>query len=143
MSDLNLIPNPQLMAIQAAFFVSQIVVVKCLFVDPYLKLKKLRDGATTGADSKAEELKNRVASLSREVHVAITKAHEEVRSIKEEGKVNAKKLREADLADAHKKMSELVRTARADVRANLQEERVKVRSFAGRFVEEFYAMIAR
>ena len=143
MSELNLIPNPQVMAVQAVVFLSQIFVVKRFLVEPYAKLKALREASTTGAESRSDEFKKEISLLSREIQAALNKTHEEIKLVRESAKADAKKIREKEIAEAHKQMSEMVQSARLEIKTNLQEERNKIRSFANTFVNEIYAMIAR
>ncbi len=143
MSDLNLIPDPQIMAVQAIIFLSQIYVVKKFLVEPFSKLKRLREGATTGAESRSDELKREIAGLSRELEDRLNETYDNIKLIREKGKQDAKKAREHDIAQAHKEMTEIVHSARSAIKVNLQEERNKIPSLANTFIDEIYAMIAR
>ena len=141
MSDLNLVPNPQLMLVQTVVFLSQVYVVKKLFIAPFLKLKALRSNATVGADTKSEELRKEITVLSEHVRAQLSKTQDEIKKLKETQKNEANKVRETDLTDAYKQMSELVSTSRKNIQVNLQEERKKIGGLADKFVEEIYAKI--
>lgn len=143
MSELNLIPNPQLMLAQAVVFFTQVYVINRFLVVPFSKLKALRSSATDGADSKSEELAREIKLVSGEIQTLLSKTHEEIKKIKESGRLEAKKAREAEIAQAQKEMGDLVNEARKNVQKDLQEERQKIHSLSDRFADDLYAKLCR
>lgn len=142
MSDLNLIPNPHVMVVQAVVFLSQVYAINKLLIVPFSKLKKLRVNATVGADSKSEELKNEIKVVSDQIRVRLSSMNEDVKKLKETSRVDAKKVRETEIARAHKEMTDLVSAARKSIQSNLDEERKKLGTLTDKFVNEVYAKVS-
>lgn len=88
MAELNLVPNPAVVVVQAAFFISNVVVAKKFFVEPYLKLKDTRDALTTKTlasaramslevDQKSKEIDQRIGGAIREAQAHRERLHQE------------------------------------------------------------------
>lgn len=142
MSELSLIPNPQVMVVQAVVFLSQVYVVNKYLVVPFAKLKKLRTNATLGADSKSNEITSEIEKLSTHIKSSLSKASEEIKKVKETELIAAKKTRETSVAQAQKEMTELVNTARKEIFTNLQEEKKKLDPLVNKLADEVYARLA-
>jgi F0F1-type ATP synthase membrane subunit b/b' len=54
MANLNLLPNPAVLAFQSAVFLANLVVVKKFFLNPYLKIRDRKFAATYGAQEVAQ-----------------------------------------------------------------------------------------
>ena len=143
MSDLNLIPNPQLMFAQALVFFSQVYVVNKFLVVPFARLKKLRSRVTVGADLKADELMREIKVVSGEIHTYLAKTQEDIKKIKEVERLDAKKIRDLEIAQAQKEMTDLISVARKNIQKDLQEERKKIQGSVSGFVDEIYAKLCR
>ena len=66
MSGLNLSPNPVVLLVQSGLFLTGLVIVKKLFVVPFMKIKKHREHLTIGTKSDIQtiQLKNEIDQKS-------------------------------------------------------------------------------
>ncbi len=142
MSELSLIPNPQLMLVQAVVFMSQIYVVNRFLVVPFSKLKGLRETATVGADTKVEELKNEIRALTQQIETRLSETSEQIKSSKESVRMEAKKKREQYLIQAQKDVVEMANSTRQEVLLNLQEEIKKIDTLASKYADALYTKIS-
>ncbi len=143
MSELNFIPNPQLMAAQTVIFISHIYIVKKFLVEPFLKIKNARDSLTVGAEHEAETLNLEIARISNLVQARLSSVHEQLAKVKVQTKLQAKKERETQINLAQQEMAGILQKARGDITRSLDLERKKVDSLVDRLVEDIYASIVR
>ncbi len=109
MSSLNLVPNPTVMAIQAGIFFANTIVVKKLFLDPYLGVYSRRIQLTKGNQDLAEKLDADNIKVIDTIQVRVQSAAEEGR-----------KVRDDLLASARTKRDEIVDTASNDARKTIE-----------------------
>ena len=143
MSELNLIPNPQVMLAQALIFASQFYIVNKFLVTPFSKLREKRNQATVGADLRSGELNQEIQTLSEAVQAKLGEAHGVIRSLRETERINAKAQRDGFVQKAQKEMSDLIQLTRKDIESNLLEERKKLDSLTKALVEDMYSKITQ
>ncbi len=92
-SKLNLVPEIPVVVGQSIIFLTNIFVVKKLFIDPYLKLRHKRLSATTGSQQNALQLVETAQKMNLGIDESLTKAYLETSSKKEQERTlaNAKK----------------------------------------------------
>ncbi|MGE0171641.1 MAG: hypothetical protein AB7T49_02600 [Oligoflexales bacterium] len=90
MSNLNLLPNPAVLAFQSAVFLSSVVVVKKLFLTPYLKIRDRKFAATQGTQESAlryvSENETMAANLEGKLDSTRTVIRDETQKILDQAK---------------------------------------------------------
>lgn len=141
MSGLNLIPNPPVMLLQAAIFVSQVVVVNKLFVKPFRELKRKREAGTVGAEQKSEKLSEEQEKLSIEIKKKMEELKGQLQSFREKERADAKIRRDREVQEAHSELTEFVTLSRNEIQGSLDEERAKLETVTKDLVEDLYRKI--
>ena len=108
MAELSLVPNVSVIAVQTVVFLTNLVVVKKLFVEPYLTLKDRRDKLTTGSQSDA-------AALTLANEQAVIKIETAIQTAARE----ASKARELLRQEASVKRSTIIKQAEAEAAATI------------------------
>lgn len=142
LSDLSLVPNPQVMLVQAVVFLSQVYVINKFMVVPFARLKNLRANATVGAELKSDELKKEIKEVSEQIHGRLSAMGDDIKKLKEAASSDAKKVREAEIARAHKEMTDLVSSTRKSIQLSMEEERKKIGALTDKLVSEVYAKLS-
>ena len=108
MAELSLVPNVSVIAVQTVVFLTNLVVVKKLFVEPYLTLKDRRDKLTTVSQSDA-------AALTLANEQAVIKIETAIQTAARE----ASKARELLRQEASVKRSTIIKQAEAEAAATI------------------------
>lgn len=137
MSSLNLSPNPTIMAITAGIFVANLIAVKKLFLEPYLKVRDQRIKATFGNQSEAEQLEVENSRATENIRTRISQASLDARNFRESTLVTAKQKRDELLAAASKEASEVVNAMRGNLVKELAEQRQAVPAIVQQLSRQF------
>jgi len=137
MSSLNLSPNPTIMAITAGVFLANLLVVKKLFLEPYLKVREQRIKATFGNQAAAEQLELDNARSTDTIRNRIAQASIEARDFRESTLTTAKQQRDGLLAAASKEATEVVSAMRGDLVKELAEQRKAVPAIVQQLSRQF------
>jgi F0F1-type ATP synthase membrane subunit b/b' len=76
MSSLHLVPNPTIIAVQAGVFLANFVIVKKLYLDPYLKLTGKREGMTDGSQEESASIERKNAETSAQMETQLRELNE-------------------------------------------------------------------
>lgn len=126
MANLQLVPNPTVLVVQAGVFLSAMVVVKKLYVDPFLKLKDKRDAATTGNQDLASELLAKNEADKVTVKERISEASSEALQLISSAKKAATEERDAIVAKASAEAKERIQALSKEIAERLSEERARI-----------------
>ncbi len=137
MSSLNLSPNPAIMAITAGIFVANLIAVKKLFLEPYLKVRDQRIKATFGNQAAAEQLELENIRSTENIRNRIAQASLEARNFRESTLVTAKQKRDELLAAASKEATEVVTDLRGNLVKELAEQRQAVPAIVQQLSRQF------
>jgi F0F1-type ATP synthase membrane subunit b/b' len=117
MASLNLIPDPQVLAVQVGVFLVNAAVIKKLFVEPYLKVNDRREAATIGGKDSALKMLDACETLTTEIENRLASASDE-----------AKRARELTREKAQKERAQLVKSAETDAKAVVEEVEARIKS---------------
>lgn len=115
MASLNLVPNPSVMIVQTGIFLANFVIIKKLFLEPYLKVSDKRAAVTTGGVKDADSIvKSNLESQAR-----IDSKMSDVRD-------EAAKLRQLAQSEAQKEATSIVSAAEVDARLTVSAVREEI-----------------
>lgn len=126
MSSLNLVPNPAVFLVQAGIFVANIVAVKKLMLDPYLKVKAARDQLTLGNKQEALNLTQDGERKFQEITARLQQAADEARGITNTILTTAQQKRDDVMKAAEKDAKDFLAKSQQNIAAELKSEREKV-----------------
>lgn len=139
MASLNLIPNPSVLAVQAGVFMANVVVVKKLFVDPYLKVRDARDNATQGSKEEADRLYSKSETLAEEIQQKITQASAEARQTREGIRQDAIAKRRKIMQEAESEARQKVDEVEQRIKSELAEQQKRIPEIVGQLTDEVYS----
>lgn len=138
MASIELIPKLPVMAVQAGVFLANCLVVKKLFVDPYLKSRAERERQTLGSQSEATGLAaeaERIAEgISHRLETSATDNHQS----REKLRTSALERRRVIVSAAETESRAYVESAAREIRADAQTERAKVPGIVSALVDQVY-----
>ncbi len=137
MSSLNLSPNPVIMAVTAGVFVANLIAVKKLFLEPYLKVRDQRIKATFGNQAAAEQLEVENTRATEKIRDRIATASLEARNFRDSSLATAKQKRDELLAAASKEATDVVTAMRGDLVKELAEQRQAVPAIVQQLSRQF------
>lgn len=114
MSSLHLVPNPTIIAVQAGVFLANFVIVKKLYLDPYLKLTGKREAMTDGSQEESASIERKNAETSAQMETQLR----ELNVFTHEYRMRLN----ADAEDKSAKILQLAEKQAASVVAEVQEE---------------------
>lgn len=143
MASLNLTPNPVAVLTQAAIFAVNLIIVKKLMLNPFLRQKKIRDAATTGSQSDAKELIAASEQMTQEMTQRVQAAHAKIRVQVDEIKKTASAQRQKIVSQAESQAKAEVSEIQGAINKGLQDERAKLsesaRVLAGQLLDRVLA----
>ncbi len=126
LSELNLVPNPVALGIQAGLFLTSALVVKRLFVGPYLKLRHARLELTTGQADKSKEIKDRVIEVRQTIEAKRIQANQKILAETDALLASAKSENEKVVSSFQEENNKRFQEFRNEVLHRVQEERQKL-----------------
>jgi F0F1-type ATP synthase membrane subunit b/b' len=143
MSSLNLIPDVELLCAQTGIFLANLVVVKTLFITPYLELQKKRKAQTADRQNEAKKTLESCAQQTQELESRIKAAYSQAGAESEDLKSKAL-AEQKDLIAAAKKQAEVaLDSMRQEIAALVQKESNKIPALAAQLSKEFYQTLTR
>lgn len=141
MSQLNLTPDPVIIATQAAIFLANMFVIKKLILNPYLAVRGRREASTGGSQHEAQKLAQDALGLEAKITDRVRAAHKEASLAREVIKTEALSRRAAKLAraEADTKASQLA--VQNEITANLQEERANKEASIKTIAQSFFSQV--
>ncbi len=143
MSSLNIAPNPKAVALLLIIFLANILIIKKLILESFLKLKKHRDALTTGSVAETKKIQQQNEILQKTIE-----------SKKKEAILEAQKISEIMISEAGKKQEELTREAqnkasaflleiRKGIQGDLLNQRMSIKEKAQQLSDVFYDKILK
>lgn len=128
MADLNLVPNPTVIAVQAGIFFTSLFVVKKLFLDPYTRLRERRLNATVGGKDAALNILKQNETDRQTINAQIASAIDRSRQVLADAKQKATDERQRLVSAAERDAKETLETIHRQLKDELSGERAKVPS---------------
>ena len=138
MSSLNLSPNKTIMAIQAAIFLANFVVVKKLLLEPYLKVIAKRAQATIGSQSQAEQLELQSRKAADAIRLRLDEVRLEIRTFIDSNQAVAKQQRDEILQRASREANQIVASIRDVLNQDLAIQRQAVPDAVKQLSQQFF-----
>lgn len=140
MASLNLVPNPPVLAVQAVVFLTGLVVVKKLFVEPYMTLRDKREALTVGSKDEAQKLLQETDRISQEITAKLNAAIIDAKQAREKVRDAALTKRNAALSAAEGESKQLVQQVEAQIKQDLAAEKAKVPAIVKSLTDEVYKL---
>ena len=140
MSELNLIPNPRVLATNTAIFLVNLVVMKKLFMDPYLAMRDKRHALTGKQHGTAAGLLVESESLERQIKSQMAQALDIARTIRAESKARASAKRDETIQAAEASAKRTIADAHATMAAVLKHEQEKLPQLIGQLASAVYGV---
>lgn len=138
MSDLNLIPNPKVLMVNTSIFLANLVIMKKLFMDPYLAVRDKRYALTNQQHGTAAELIAQSNQLEAKIKQKMDQALADARLIRAESKEKADRKREEILSAAHAAAKKTIAEATVTTAAILKSERAKLPQIVNQLATALY-----
>lgn len=138
MASFELFPDPVVTVVEAGIFLTNLVVIKKLILDPYVQLKDKRDAATTGSKDDAVKIVAECETVTNQITEKLSAAAQNAKSMRETIRTEAVKTRDSLLESAEKEAKSTVEKVREEVAKNLSEERGRVSEIVSGLSQEVY-----
>ena len=126
MAGLNLVPNPTVLAIQTGIFLTALVVVKKLFLTPYLRIKERSEKATTGSQSAAASTTSENSNLGAKIEARLAEAAAQARQQAQTIKTKALHERDTYVTAAESDAKQTIGAMRKTIDDELKAEKGRV-----------------
>jgi len=126
MAELNLVPNTTVVVVQTGIFLANLVVVKKLIVDPYMRLREKRDSMTSGAQGDAVRLTAESETMARQIEERLNAASREAASARDATRQGANTKADAIRKSAETDAKAAVAKVSAEVAAELTQQKAKI-----------------
>ena len=140
MASLELVPHPSVLAVQVGVFLANLVVVKKLWVEPYLLVKERRQKLTVGSKDEATRLLAEAEKVAEEINSKLLTAASEAKASREGVREAALQRRTQILAAADAEAKAYVGTVERQVKEELMRERGKVPAVVHKLTDEVYTL---
>lgn len=140
MAQLNLVPEPAVVAIQIGVFLANIVIVKKLFVDPYLRMRLQREALTSGSKADATRLLYECDEIASKLQESIDSAAAEATSERERIKLQATKKRSEIIHAAEARAKAEFDSVASRVKEELVEQRRLLPKVITNLTDEVFAL---
>ncbi len=140
MASLNLVPNPPVLAVQAVIFLTSLVVVKKLFVEPYLELRDKREKLTVGSKDQALRLLEETDRVSLDITSKLNAAITEAKQAREKIRDAAIEKRTSALSAAEGESRKFLAEVETQIKQDLAQEKAKVPAIVKSLTDEVYKL---
>lgn len=140
MAAINLIPNPTVLAVQAGIFLVNIVIVKKLLLEPYLKVRDRRDQLTIGSKDAAERASRDAEAAATEISQALTQTSIEAKAAREKLREAALVKKTSIVSQAEAEAKATIAAAEQEIARNLEQEKTKIPAIVKQLTEEVYRL---
>jgi F0F1-type ATP synthase membrane subunit b/b' len=140
MASLNLVPNPPVLAVQAAIFLTGLVVVKKLFVEPYLTVRDKREKLTLGSKDEAQKLLAECDRISQDITAKLNQAVADAKQARDKVREAALAKRQTALSAAEGDSKKLVAEVENQIKQDLAAEKAKVPAIVKSLTDEVYKL---
>jgi F0F1-type ATP synthase membrane subunit b/b' len=138
MATLELIPKVPVLIVQTGVFLANIVVVKKLFVDPYLKLQDRRDAMTIGNQEGATKILSECEQITRSVTTKLESAYAEAAARREVVRATTLAKKTEMLRTAETEARAYVEAIEKDIQQEVAREKQKIPAIVNSLTQEFY-----
>jgi len=138
MAELSLVPNASVVAVQTAIFLTNLVVAKKLFVQPYLKLQSQRAKLTTGNQAEAEALMKANDKAAAEIESRIQTAARESAKAREQLRAEALASRAAIVKKAEEEATATINAMTKQIAAETVQHQKQIPDIVKQLTNDVY-----
>ncbi len=138
MASLNLTPNATIIGIQTGIFLTTCFISKKLMLDPYLKIKKVREAKTQGSAEYATKMVEQNEQTAEKIKKTMAEAYQAMNTIKAEIKNTAENEKSNIIQIAMKQAAEESETLRSQIKESIQKEKDKIPEVISTLTTELY-----
>jgi len=139
MASLQLMPNVNVIAAEAAIFWTTCVVTKKLMLDPYLKLRSMRQAQTTGSQEYATRILAENDQAIDTIASKLSDSQNFISGMKKDIKSVAQAKRDEIVSAAEKDARDTITKMRDEVEKQLKEERAKLPNVISSLTDSVYS----
>ena len=138
MAQLHLVPNPTVLVVQAGFFLTILVTVKRLLLEPYLSVRSKRQAMTTGSQDGAKQIIRQNAEKTEEIQTAIKTASAEAQTLSQSILQAANLEKDKLIQEAEAAAKQVTKKMSDEIKAELQQEQVKVPGIVAKLADTMF-----
>ncbi len=140
MAELHITPNPIVIAAQAGIFLANFVVVKKLILNPYLKVRDLRDKLTLGNREEAAATLGKCDSIAKQIEEKLVASSSDAKKLRDDIRTKATAESSDFLAAAEKDARSVIDAVQKDVAAEVTSEKAKIPDVVKRLTDEVFTL---
>lgn len=140
MAELNLVPNLTVVAVQTGIFITNLVIVKKLIVEPYFMLREKRDAMTSGAQGDAARLLSESEAMARKIEERLQTTSSEASAMREKVRQAAVQKAEEIRKAAETETKSAVAKVTAEIAAEVSKQRAGIPDAVRKLSEEVYKL---
>ncbi len=141
MASLNLVPNPSVMIVQTGIFLANFVIIKKLFLEPYLKVSDKRVAMTAGGVKDADSIEKANLESQAKIDSKMSDVRDEATKIRQLAQSEAQQEATSIVSAAEEDARNTVNAVREDIRKNTEEERQKIPSIVEELTGTVYEKV--
>jgi len=138
MAALSLVPDPAVLTVQAGIFLVNYVVIKKLMVEPYVKMRAMRDKQTRGSQDDAGKYLTEAEAIQGRLVQRLSHAANEAKQAREQVRAAALENRQSIVAAAEVDSRKHVAAVEQEVQRELAQEQAKVPGIVKSLTDEVY-----
>lgn len=135
---LDLSVDPQILLIQSAIFLTNVVVIKKLMLDPYVLLRQKRDSETIGKEKQTMEAQKELVEKEVRYSDKIKSALSQAKLQKEQKRQGYLKQQKAEIDALKADVDSMIQKSREALRSQIQEEKAKIPDLVKKLAAEVY-----
>jgi F0F1-type ATP synthase membrane subunit b/b' len=139
----TLVPDPTVIAVQGVIFLTAVVLVKKLMLDPYERLRVLRSQQTTGSSDAAKGLAQRNAEIQFSIEKALNETIAAAKSSAEAVRNKFQSERDRIIKDAETGTVRQTETAVNQLQKELEAQENKISEEAARLTKQIVEALSK
>ncbi len=138
MSAFNLTPDPAVMIVQAGVFMTGIVIVNKLYLQPYLKVRTRREALTTGSKAHAEELLEKNKQIAAMIASKASAAQADVAQMREQKIHGATSQKQKIVSGAEQEAKSTIESMRSQIAQEIKSAKAELGGVVKKVADEMY-----
>jgi hypothetical protein len=139
----TLVPDPAVIAVQGLLFLTAVVAVKKLMIEPYERLRLKREALTSGSAGAAKSLVERNAAVSSELLAATNAALNKAKEASSALRIKHASERERIISEAETKAAAILENANRSLSENLKSQESRLVDECNRLTKEVFQQLTR
>jgi F0F1-type ATP synthase membrane subunit b/b' len=140
MAAVNLVPNPAVLVVQAGVFLVNLVLVKKLYVEPYLRVRDRREAMTVGSRDEAARALAECDTVAQALEARLNAAMTDAKKARDRVREAALTKRTDMLSAAEAEARQAVDAVERQIQQEVATERAKVPAVVASLTDEVYKL---